>query len=78
MWNGYEPRSTPTHDRAPSKASGFRSLGSDSEFVGLRQYHLQDGHERRRLAEVAVADDVGVDVEALCVASGLYAPDYVV
>lgn len=51
---------------------------SHPEFVGLRQHHLQDGHERRRLAEVAAADDVGVDVEALGVAPGLYAPGHVV
>lgn len=50
----------------------------DPELVGLRQHHLQDGHEGWRLTEVAVADNVGVDVEALCVASGLYAPGYVV
>lgn len=51
---------------------------SDPQFVGLRQHHLQDGHEGRRLAEVAAADDVGVDVQALGVASALYAPGDVV
>lgn len=51
---------------------------SDAQFVGLRQHHLEDGHEGRRLAEVAVADDVGVDVEALGVGSALDAPGYVV
>lgn len=50
---------------------------SNGKLVGLRQHHLQDGHERRRLAEVAVADDVGVDVEALRVGSGLDGPRYV-
>lgn len=51
---------------------------SDAQFVGLRQHHLEDGHEGRRLAEVAVADDVGVDVEALGVGSALDGPGYVV
>lgn len=53
-------------------------MSSDPEFVSLSQHHLQDGHERRRLAEVAAADYVRVDVEALRVGSGLYAPGDVV
>lgn len=44
----------------------------------MRQHHLEDGHEGRSLAEVAVADDVGVDVEGLGVGSALDAPGYVV
>lgn len=38
------------------------------------EHHFENGHEGRRLAEVAAADDVGVDVEALGVGSGLDAP----
>lgn len=54
------------------------SASSDPKFVGLRQHHLEYRHERWSLAEVAVAHYVGVDVDALCVGSGLYAPGYVV
>lgn len=54
------------------------SASSHAQLVGLRQDHFQDGHERRRLAEVAVADDVGVDVEALRVGPSLDAPGDVV
>lgn len=68
-------------NHALPRPNGFVCLlkpRSDPEFVGLRQHHLQDGHECWRLAEVAAADDVGVDVEALRVAPGLYAPGHVV
>lgn len=51
---------------------------SDTKFVGLRQYHLEDRHEGRSLAKVAVADNVSVDVEALGVGPALDASGYVV
>lgn len=51
---------------------------SNAKLVGLRQHHLQYGHKGRRLAEVAVADDVGVDVEAVRVGTRLDGPRYVV
>lgn len=51
---------------------------SDAQFVGLCQHHLEDGHEGRCLAEVAVADNVSVDVEALGVGPALDASGYVV
>lgn len=50
----------------------------DPKFVGLRQDHLEDRHEGGRLAEVAAAHDVGVDVEAVHVGPGLHAPRHVV
>ena len=42
------------------------------------QHHLEDRHEGGRLAEVAAANYVGVDVEAVRVGPRLYAPCYVV
>lgn len=77
-------RSPPSHCLGGALGTGFSYVifegkgKSDAQFVGLRQHHLEDGHEGRRLAEVAVADDVGVDVEALGVRSALDAPGYVV
>lgn len=62
--------------RLPS--GGSISDQSHAQLVGLRQDHLQDGHERRRLAEVAVADNVGVDVEAVRVGASFDAPGDVV
>lgn len=62
--------------RPPALDSGGSS--SDSEFVGLCQHHLEYGHKRWRLAEVAVTDYVGVDVEALRVGPTLDGPGYVV
>lgn len=53
-------------------------MKSDAQFVGLCQHHLEDGHEGRCLAEVAVADNVSVDVEALGVGPALDASGYVV
>lgn len=47
---------------------------SHPKFVGLCQHHLEHGHESRGLAEVAAADDMSVDVEALCVGSRHYGP----
>lgn len=81
-------RSPPSHRLVSWRSFGGRvfkfilffngEAKSDGQFVGLRQHHLEDGHEGRRLAEVAVADDVGVDVEALGVGPALDAPGYVV
>lgn len=51
---------------------------SNTQPVGLRQHHLQDRHEGRRLAEVAVAHDVCVDVEPVGVAAALDAAGHVV
>lgn len=51
---------------------------SDAQLISLCQYHLQDWHESRGLAEVAVADDVCVDVEAVGVGARLDAPSHIV
>lgn len=51
---------------------------SDPQFVGLCQHHLEHRHEGRRLAEVAAAHYVCVDVEALHVGSRLDALHHVV
>lgn len=51
---------------------------SDPQFVGLCQHHLEHRHEGRRLAEVAAAHYVCVDVEALHVGSRLDALYHVV
>lgn len=37
--------------------------GSDSQLVGNRHDHFEDGHEGRNLAEVAAAYHLGVDVQ---------------
>lgn len=42
------------------------------------QHHLENGHEGRGLTEVAAADYVGVNVDALCVGPRLDAPHHVV
>lgn len=48
------------------------------QLVGLGQHHLEHGHEGGGLAEVAAADDVRVDVEALGVGPRLDGPHNVV
>lgn len=37
--------------------------GSDSQLVGNRHDHFEDGHEGRNLAEVAAAYHLGVDLQ---------------
>lgn len=56
----------------------YRRWTSNTQFVGLCQHHLQDGHEGRRLAEVAAAHDVCVDVESVGVAAALDAAGHIV
>ncbi len=78
LWNKLNPdrsRST-VHQSKTRRGFGVWDFParSDPEFVGLCQHHLENGHERRRLAEVAAADYVGVDVETLRVGSGLDTP----
>lgn len=67
-----------TKHPAKRAAPWRRTRTSNAELVGLRQHHLQHGHEGGRLAEVAAADDVGVDVQALCVGARLDGPRYAV
>ncbi len=51
---------------------------SNTQFVGLCQHHLQDRHEGGRLAEVAAAHDVCVDVESVGVGAALDAAGHTV
>ncbi len=51
---------------------------SNTQLVGLCQHHLQDRHEGRRLAEVAAAHDVCVDVESVGVGAALDAVGHTV
>lgn len=56
----------------------LRQRTSNTQFVGLRQHHLQDWHEGRCLTEVAVAYDVRVNVESVGVAAALDAAGHIV
>ncbi len=51
---------------------------SNTQFVGLCQHHLQDRHEGGRLAEVAAAHNVCVDVESVGVGAALDAAGHTV
>lgn len=56
----------------------YRQWISNTQFVGLCQHHLQDRHEGGRLAEVAAAHDVCVDVESVGVGAALDAAGHTV
>lgn len=49
-------------------------LASDAQLTGLTEDDLEDRHERRRLAEVAGADDVRVGAQPFRVVPRLNAP----
>lgn len=44
---------------------------SNPQFIGLCEHHLQYWHKGRGFTEVAVADDVRVDVESVGVGTAL-------
>lgn len=51
-----------------------RAAVSDAQLTGLAENNLEDRHERRRLTEVAGADDVSVDGQPFRVVPRLDAP----
>lgn len=59
-------------EKQPSRLCKCR-VTSDTQLIGLGEDNFQNRHEGRGLAEVAGADNVGVDVQSFLVVAGFNA-----